>query len=60
MTLAKVLADAGCPQLHVAETEKYPHVTYFFNGGEEHPYPGEERELVPSPPTSRPTIASRR
>jgi 2,3-bisphosphoglycerate-independent phosphoglycerate mutase len=33
----------------VAETEKYPHVTYFFNGGEEHPYPGEVRELVPSP-----------
>jgi 2,3-bisphosphoglycerate-independent phosphoglycerate mutase len=33
----------------VAETEKYAHVTYFFNGGEEHPYEGEERELVPSP-----------
>jgi 2,3-bisphosphoglycerate-independent phosphoglycerate mutase len=48
-TLAKVLADRGLAQLHVAETEKYPHVTYFFNGGEEHPYPGEVRELVPSP-----------
>jgi 2,3-bisphosphoglycerate-independent phosphoglycerate mutase len=48
-TLAKVLADRGLGQLHVAETEKYPHVTYFFNGGEEHPYPGEVRELVPSP-----------
>ena len=36
-------------QLHVAETEKYPHVTYFFNGGEETPYAGEVRELVPSP-----------
>ena len=36
-------------QLHVAETEKYPHVTYFFNGGEEEPYEGEVRELVPSP-----------
>ena len=36
-------------QLHVAETEKYPHVTYFFNGGEEDPLPGERRELVPSP-----------
>jgi 2,3-bisphosphoglycerate-independent phosphoglycerate mutase len=49
ITLAKVLADAGAGQLHVAETEKYPHVTYFFNGGEEHPYPGEVRELAPSP-----------
>jgi 2,3-bisphosphoglycerate-independent phosphoglycerate mutase len=49
VTLAQVLADAGLKQLHVAETEKYPHVTYFFNGGEEHPYPGEIRELVPSP-----------
>jgi 2,3-bisphosphoglycerate-independent phosphoglycerate mutase len=49
MTIAKVIADRGLGQLHVAETEKYPHVTYFFNGGEEEPYPGEERELVPSP-----------
>jgi 2,3-bisphosphoglycerate-independent phosphoglycerate mutase len=48
-TLAKTLADAGARQLHVAETEKYPHVTYFFNGGEERPYEGERRELVPSP-----------
>jgi 2,3-bisphosphoglycerate-independent phosphoglycerate mutase len=48
-TIAKVLADHGLAQLHVAETEKYPHVTYFFNGGEEEPYPGEVRELVPSP-----------
>ena len=39
----------GDRQLHVAETEKYAHVTYFFNGGEEQPYPGEERCLVPSP-----------
>ncbi len=39
----------GCAQLHVAETEKYPHVTYFFNGGEEQPCAGERRELVPSP-----------
>ena len=37
-TLASVLAERGVRQLHVAETEKYPHVTYFFNGGEEHPY----------------------
>ena len=49
VTLAKLIADAGKRQLHVAETEKYPHVTYFFNGGEEHPYPGERHELVPSP-----------
>jgi 2,3-bisphosphoglycerate-independent phosphoglycerate mutase len=48
-TLAEVLAGRGDRQLHVAETEKYAHVTYFFNGGEEHPYPGEERCLVPSP-----------
>ena len=48
-TLAEVLAERGERQLHVAETEKYAHVTYFFNGGEEDPYPGEERCLVPSP-----------
>jgi 2,3-bisphosphoglycerate-independent phosphoglycerate mutase len=49
ITIAQVISDAGLGQLHVAETEKYPHVTYFFNGGEEHPYPGEVRALVPSP-----------
>jgi 2,3-bisphosphoglycerate-independent phosphoglycerate mutase len=49
VTIAQVVADAGLPQLHVAETEKYAHVTYFFNGGEEEPYKGEVRELVPSP-----------
>ena len=48
-TLAAVIAASGARQLHVAETEKYPHVTYFFNGGEEQPLPGERRELVPSP-----------
>jgi 2,3-bisphosphoglycerate-independent phosphoglycerate mutase len=48
-TLAATLADAGVEQLHVAETEKYAHVTYFFNGGEEQPYGGEERCLVDSP-----------
>jgi 2,3-bisphosphoglycerate-independent phosphoglycerate mutase len=48
-TLPQVLADAGKTQLHVAETEKYAHVTYFFGGGEEQAYEGEERELVPSP-----------
>ncbi len=48
-TLSIVLAKAGAHQLHVAETEKYPHVTYFFNGGEEAPLDGERREMVPSP-----------
>jgi len=49
VTLASVIAQTGRPQLHVAETEKYPHVTYFFNGGEETPFTGERRELAPSP-----------
>ena len=47
--LAKVVSDAGLRQLHVAETEKYAHVTYFLNGGHEQPFPKEDRELVPSP-----------
>jgi 2,3-bisphosphoglycerate-independent phosphoglycerate mutase len=48
-TLPEVLARAGATQLHVAETEKYAHVTYFFNGGDETPMEGERRELVASP-----------
>ncbi len=48
-TLASVLAERGIRQIHVAETEKYAHVTYFFNGGEEHEHRGEERYLVDSP-----------
>ncbi len=48
-TLAKELATAGLRQLHVAETEKYAHVTYFFNGGREQEWEGEERQLVDSP-----------
>jgi 2,3-bisphosphoglycerate-independent phosphoglycerate mutase len=48
-TLGEVAAKAGLHQLRIAETEKYAHVTYFFNGGEEKPFPGEERILVPSP-----------
>ena len=48
-SLAEAFAEAGWSQLHVAETEKYAHVTYFFNGGVEAPFPGEERRLVPSP-----------
>jgi len=47
--LADVLADAGLRQLHIAETEKYAHVTFFFNGGAEAPKLGEQRILVPSP-----------
>jgi 2,3-bisphosphoglycerate-independent phosphoglycerate mutase len=46
--VAEVLEDAGMTTLRTAETEKYPHVTYFFNGGNEVPYAGEERILVPS------------
>ena len=49
ITLPHVVAQAGGKQLHVAETEKYPHVTYFFGGGEEAPEDGERRELVASP-----------
>ncbi|MGH7643185.1 MAG: 2,3-bisphosphoglycerate-independent phosphoglycerate mutase [Candidatus Dormibacteria bacterium] len=48
-TLAEVVADAGLEQFHVAETEKYAHVTYFLNGGREEAFSGEERLLVPSP-----------
>jgi 2,3-bisphosphoglycerate-independent phosphoglycerate mutase len=47
--LAKVVSDAGLKQFHAAETEKYAHVTYFFNGGDETPFPGEDRHLQPSP-----------
>jgi 2,3-bisphosphoglycerate-independent phosphoglycerate mutase len=47
--LGEVVAAAGRTQLRIAETEKYPHVTYFLNGGREESFPGEERILVPSP-----------
>ena len=47
--LGEVVADAGRTQLRMAETEKYPHVTYFLNGGREVPYRGEDRIMVPSP-----------
>ncbi len=47
--LGEYLASLGLRQLRIAETEKYAHVTFFFNGGEETPYPGEDRVLVPSP-----------
>jgi 2,3-bisphosphoglycerate-independent phosphoglycerate mutase len=47
--LGEYVANLGLRQLRIAETEKYPHVTFFFNGGEEIPFPGEDRVLVPSP-----------
>ena len=47
--LAAVISDAGLHQYHTAETEKYPHVTFFFNALREEPYPGETRALIPSP-----------
>ncbi len=50
--LADVIAAHGLRQLHIAETEKYAHVTYFFNGGIEEPKPGEDRVLIPSPKVS--------
>jgi 2,3-bisphosphoglycerate-independent phosphoglycerate mutase len=48
-TLAEVISNNHLTQLHIAETEKYAHVTYFFNGGIEKPFPGEKRILIPSP-----------
>jgi 2,3-bisphosphoglycerate-independent phosphoglycerate mutase len=50
--LGEVIARAGLTQLRIAETEKYAHVTYFFSGGQETPFPGEERVLIPSPKVS--------
>ena len=47
--LGQVVSAAGRTQLRIAETEKYPHVTYFLNGGREDRYPGEDRIMVPSP-----------
>lgn len=47
--LADIISEAGLNQFHCAEREKYPHVTYFFNGGRERPVEGEERETIPSP-----------
>src|SRR5207302_4286716 len=47
--LGELVSATGKSQLRIAETEKYAHVTYFFNGGVEKPFPGEERKLIPSP-----------
>jgi len=49
LPIARVLAEKGLHQFHIAETEKYPHVTYFFNGLREEPFKGEDRLIVPSP-----------
>jgi 2,3-bisphosphoglycerate-independent phosphoglycerate mutase len=49
MTLGEVIAKAGLKQIRIAETEKYPHVTFFFSGGREKEFPGESRIMVPSP-----------
>lgn len=51
-SLAKVISDAGLKQLHIAETEKYAHVTFFLNGTIEEPYKGEDRVIIPSPRVS--------
>ncbi|MDH3327348.1 MAG: 2,3-bisphosphoglycerate-independent phosphoglycerate mutase [Gammaproteobacteria bacterium] len=48
-SLAEILSKNNIRQLHCAETEKYAHVTFFFNGGREIPFPGEERQMIPSP-----------
>ncbi|MEX2028403.1 MAG: 2,3-bisphosphoglycerate-independent phosphoglycerate mutase [Candidatus Curtissbacteria bacterium] len=48
LPLARILSERGLKQLHIAETEKYAHVTYFFNGGREEPFPGEDRVLIDS------------
>jgi len=47
--LGELISQAGMTQLRIAETEKYPHVSFFFNGGEERVFPGEDRILIPSP-----------
>jgi 2,3-bisphosphoglycerate-independent phosphoglycerate mutase len=56
----EVISAAGLAQFRCAETEKYAHVTYFFNGGRESPYPGEDRVMVPSPATWPPTTSGPR
>lgn len=49
VTLGSIISQAGYRQFHCAETEKYPHVTFFFNGGREHRFPGEDRNMIKSP-----------
>lgn len=57
--LARIISAKKQVQLHLAETEKYPHVTYFFNGGNEQPYPGEIRSLIPSPKVATYDLSSK-
>ena len=52
MPVAKIIAEAGLKQLHIAETEKYAHVTFFFNGGKEDAHENEDRIIIPSPQVS--------
>ena len=63
-TLAETISRAGMTQYHSAETEKYPHVTFFFNGRREQPFPGETRHIAPSPPVAtydlQPEMSARR
>lgn len=54
--LGQIVSEHGLSQLRTAETEKYAHVTYFFNGGAETPFPGEDRKLLPLPKMSQPMI----
>ncbi len=49
LCLAKVISEAGLNQYHISETEKYAHVTFFFNGGQENPFKNEDRDVIPSP-----------
>ena len=58
--LGEIVAERGVSQLRIAETEKYAHVTYFFNGGLETPFPNEERVLIRRPARWPPTTTSRR
>jgi 2,3-bisphosphoglycerate-independent phosphoglycerate mutase len=64
VTLGSIISQAGYRQLHCAETEKYPHVTFFFNGGREHRFPGEDRNMVKSPDVAtydlQPEMSARR
>ena len=59
-TFGEYISDLGMTQLRIAETEKYAHVTFFFNGGVEKEYPGEDRALRSRRPRWRPMISSRR
>jgi hypothetical protein len=57
--MGRYVADKGIAQFRCAETEKFPHVTFFFNDYREEPFPGEDRSLIPSPKEGAPTTRSR-